>query len=90
MRIEYKYPCGAIEREVWYMDNEIHRDCDLPAIIEYHPDGTIKRNTWFQSGMVQRDGNLPAMIDYIETDVMGMRYNIMYLSAAAFKCICCS
>jgi hypothetical protein len=41
----------------WYLNDEFHRDCDLPAI-EYS-DGA---KHWYQHGKLHRDNDLPAYI----------------------------
>lgn len=44
--------------DVWYLNDEIHRDGDLPAI-NCPYDGT---KVWFQHGKPHRDGDRPALI----------------------------
>ena len=41
---------------VWYKDNVIHRDDDLPAIKS--PDGV---QMWYKNGLLHRDNDLPAI-----------------------------
>ena len=43
--------------EIWYKDDKIHRDNDLPAVIL--PDGT---QYWYKDGKRGRANDLPAVI----------------------------
>ncbi len=49
-----KYLCGT---KLYYKNGLLHRDNDLPAIIE--ANGTKQ---WYQNGLKHRDNDLPAMI----------------------------
>ena len=48
---------GGDGNQQWYEHGNLHRDGDLPAVIEV--DGTLK---WFWRGKAHRDGDLPAII----------------------------
>jgi hypothetical protein len=50
----------------WYKDNELHRDGDEPARIEYRDNNKeiIISKIWYKNGKKHRDNDLPAEIKY--------------------------
>jgi antitoxin component YwqK of YwqJK toxin-antitoxin module len=61
--IEY-YPDGSIEREVYSVNGEIHRE-DGPALISYSEDGSIAHEEYYINGEIHREDG-PALILYHE------------------------
>jgi len=57
--------------EVWRdeVTKELHRDNDLPALIEYYKNGRVYREKWYSNGKLHRENDLPAYITYYNTDV---------------------
>lgn len=57
--------------EIWYTDNEIHRDGN-PAWIEYYENGTRKEERWYKENKRHQDVvceagiDLPAITEYYE------------------------
>jgi antitoxin component YwqK of YwqJK toxin-antitoxin module len=49
----------------WYKNGKLHRDDDMPAIIEpakSRPEKCGVTLTWMQNGKIHRDGDQPAMV----------------------------
>lgn len=55
---------GSVKAELFYMNGDLHREGDLPAIIKYRPDGTVKKEEFFKKDRRHRDGDQPAVIQY--------------------------
>ena len=62
------YPNGNKYKYFWYKNNEIHREDDLPAHIEYYNNEQNNKSieAWYINGEYHRDNDLPAEIDYNE------------------------
>lgn len=45
------------DRNIWYKDNIVHRDDDLPAVV--FKDGD---KIWYKNGLIHRDNDLPAIV----------------------------
>lgn len=55
---------GSVKAELFYLNGDLHREGDLPAIIKYRPDGTVKKKEFFKNDRRHRDGDQPAVIQY--------------------------
>ena len=42
----------------WYKNNELHHDCDLPAVEYVY---IYENKCWYKNGKYHRDGDLPAI-----------------------------
>jgi antitoxin component YwqK of YwqJK toxin-antitoxin module len=58
------YKDGQIITQEWHKKGVIHRDGDLPAIIEYNNSGKVIEKYYYKKGEFHRDGDLPAYIKY--------------------------
>ena len=58
------YESGQIWFEAWSIDNQQHRENDLPAWILYYESGQIQQEAWLLSGQPHRENDLPAFIEY--------------------------
>lgn len=58
-----------LTKEKWLKNGKIHRDNDLPAVIDYY-DGIKEKEIWYQDGVIKRgnEDDLPAVIDYDVND----------------------
>lgn len=70
---QYGNPAKIIETDNggeccgWCWDGELHRDNDLPAVIEYYGKAaalSVKKQIWTQAGNRHRQGDRPAVIEY--------------------------
>ena len=52
--IDY-YENGEIDLEVWYSNDQEHRENDQPAYIVYGENGEIEYEAWFLSGELIKD-----------------------------------
>lgn len=56
---------GLLVRVVWEKDHELHRDNDLPALINY--DNSIVRQVcYYENGYLNRDNGFPTTLVYSE------------------------
>ena len=55
---------GSVKTELFYLNGDLHREGDLPAIIKYRPDGTVRKKEFFKKDRRHRDGDQPAVIQY--------------------------
>lgn len=65
--VEQEPESGRIVSEHWYnARDELHRDGDLPAVVEYskNSEGVPIAMDWFQNGKRHRSGDKPASIVY--------------------------
>lgn len=58
------YKTGQIKTERWMVDGQLHRDGDLPALVDYYPSGKPKLQAWYRNGQRHRDGDRPALVTY--------------------------
>lgn len=49
----------------WYKNGELHRDNDLPAVIDYY----TSTKAWYKDGKLHRDNDLPAVISEYDLDI---------------------
>ena len=72
------YPNGLIQHELYYKDNKIHRDNNLPAKIFYRTCGAIMCQAYAINGCIHND-NGPAHIEYYPSGnikiIMYYKYN---------------
>jgi antitoxin component YwqK of YwqJK toxin-antitoxin module len=55
---------GSVVNELFYKNNEYHREGDLPAVIHYFADGSIVNKLFYKNNLCHREGDLPAEIHY--------------------------
>ncbi len=68
--IDYDYN-GKKNRERWFSSKnyKLHREGDLPAMIEYsYRDDVIKTESWFKNGELHRDNKKPIIVRYLLLD----------------------
>jgi len=55
---------GIIVAQEFHIDGRLHRDFDLPAVMEFHPKtGKVARLEYYQSGVLNRQ-NGPALVEF--------------------------
>lgn len=64
--VEKWYENGQDKRVEYRKLGELHRDDDLPAVLEYYPDGIIDIERWYQHGKKHRELGKPAKIEYYQ------------------------
>lgn len=61
--IQY-YDNGSKHYEIWYKEKIVHRDNDLPAVVQYNLYEEILVEKWIQNNKLHRDEDKPALIKY--------------------------
>lgn len=57
----------SVTDHVFGLQGRIHRDEDLPAVIEWSDDGTLLTEEWWQENKRHREGGKPAIKRYSAT-----------------------
>lgn len=60
------YENGNKKFESWRNFDQLHREGDLPAVINYYENGNKERESWFMHGYEWRDDDKPSDIKYYE------------------------
>jgi antitoxin component YwqK of YwqJK toxin-antitoxin module len=58
------YLNGNVESKEYYKNGVLHRDGDLPAVINYRKNGIVNYKHYYDDGKLNRDGDLPAVLTY--------------------------
>lgn len=57
---------GVLRSVSWRVNNQLHRENDLPALIDYNHDGGLSILSWFCNGFHSRKNDLPITLWFHE------------------------
>lgn len=58
----------VLRREYWYENWKLHREDDLPALIEYYENGNLRIQKWMKNGEPYlRENDLQSIVRYYES-----------------------
>lgn len=63
-RIEYYPDTGIIKKEMWYIDDHLHREDNKPAKRSYYKNGVLKKESYYIKHKLGRTDNLPVRVWY--------------------------
>jgi len=91
MSVKYEYydqEKTKVRFEKYYNEtNQLHREGDKPAIIEYYQNGSVKNEFYFINHCRHREGDKPSCITYYPSEC-GKNGNIKHESYYIYNVIC--